>query len=322
MRGDEISTITAGSFQEAVPCPEELHLLVRGEDEWAGLLVRRDTQEEKPAQDGKCPVCGKEELIPADDYICYICRQQQCPTCGGSKLIGGGANKAALFREIISPLNNDLLAKEAAALHALLPAFEAQGKQAFLPHFVETRHVDGKRTNIFLDDGWDLYSLEEIREGYPEGIDPKDMAWMFRRLLLVLGIANDAGYAHGAILPRNVFIEPEAHGMVLANWAHSVKRPGRITSIVGEYRTWYPPEVFARNNVLAGTDIFMAAKCMEWVMGDQEVPNEMSHFLLGCMNPDAARRPNSAKEVFKQFNALLERVWGERTFHPFTMKER
>ena len=44
------------------------------------------------------------------------------------------------------------------------------------------------------------------RAAYPDGVDPRDVAWMWRRLLVALGLAHRAGVVHGAVLPEHVLI--------------------------------------------------------------------------------------------------------------------
>ena len=71
--------------------------------------------------------------------------------------------------------------------------------------------------------GW--YTLAEVRRAYPMGVDPKDMAWMWRRLLVALGFAHLNGVIHGAVLPDNISILPGQHGLLLENWSQAVVDP-------------------------------------------------------------------------------------------------
>ena len=64
----------------------------------------------------------------------------------------------------------------------------------------------------------ELYSLEEVRAAYPAGIDARDMAWMWRRLLTVLGFVHEQRLVHGCVTPDHVLIEPREHKLVLIGW--------------------------------------------------------------------------------------------------------
>jgi hypothetical protein len=45
-------------------------------------------------------------------------------------------------------------------------------------------------------------TLAQVRAAYPRGVDPRDAAWMWRRLLVAVGAAHRAGVIHGAVLPE------------------------------------------------------------------------------------------------------------------------
>jgi hypothetical protein len=165
-----------------------------------------------------------------------------------------------------SPANNDLMEREAVALRTL----EEVGDPRFLPYvprLVETfRHRDevtgaDRRINV-LGSVPGLHSLVEVREAYPDGLDPRDAAWMWRRLLVAVGFAHRAGLVHGAVLPTHVLIEPEDHGLVLVDWCYSALPDDRIPALVPEYADWYPAEVHSRQTPGPGTDIAMATRCL------------------------------------------------------------
>lgn len=72
-----------------------------------------------------------------------------------------------------------------------------------------------------LDDSWiafgipeGLYSLPEVAKSFPDGLDGRDWAWMFRRALMVL----DAGTRRPRISEQNFLVHPEGHGIVLLGW--------------------------------------------------------------------------------------------------------
>jgi hypothetical protein len=69
------------------------------------------------------------------------------------------------------------------------------------------------------------------------------MAWMFRRLLVALAIASEAGIVHGAPLPRHVLIHPETHGLVLVDWTAAVHTGLGVDVRPAGYTEWYPGEL-------------------------------------------------------------------------------
>jgi hypothetical protein len=51
-------------------------------------------------------------------------------------------------------------------------------------------------------------ALTALAAGFPDGLDPRDAAWMRRRLLACLGWAHRARLVHGAVFPEHVLIHP------------------------------------------------------------------------------------------------------------------
>ena len=227
------------------------------------------------------------------------------------------------------PANGDLLEREAVALRQL----PKDGDGRFLPYvprLVESfRHRDAatgveRRANaINALDGF--YSLAEVHAAYPDGLDPRDAAWMWRRLLVALGFAHRAGVLHGAVLPEHVLIHPGKHGLVLVDWCYSVPGcyaptdpSGLVPALVKRYEDWYPPEVPGREQASAATDIYLATHCMTYLMGDK-APKPMRTFAKGCLLASQRRRPGDAWRLLEEFDELLEHLYGPRRFRPFTM---
>ncbi|MFI6516481.1 molecular chaperone DnaJ [Spirillospora sp. NPDC050679] len=240
-----------------------------------------------------------------------------------------GRGRAALVKLPRDPGDNDLLEREAVALRQL----PKDGDGRFLPYvprLLETfRHRDPgtgalRRANaIAALDGF--HSLAEVRAAHPAGLDPRDAAWMWRRLLVALGFAHRAGVLHGAVLPEHVLIHPVEHGLVLVDWCYSVPGcyagtdpSGRVPAMVDRYADRYPAEVPARQAASPATDLYMATLCMTDLIGDR-APKQMRAFARGCLLPSQRRRPGDAWRLLAEFDELLERLYGPRRFRPFHM---
>ena len=223
------------------------------------------------------------------------------------------------------PRDNDLMRREAAALAALLREGDRRFR-AFAPQLVDTfDHCDpasGTRRVGVVTAGTltGFHTLAQVRAAYPEGVDPRDAAWMWRRLLVALDYAHGARVVHGAVLPENVLIHAEQHGLVLVDWCYSASRPGeRIPAIVEEYRSWYPPEVTARRTPSPATDIHLATRCMQYLIGQDAMPRALADFVRGCTLADEPLRPHDARRLLGELDDVLERLYGRRTFRPFAM---
>lgn len=239
-----------------------------------------------------------------------------------ANVYGAGAAVVKIPRD---PAVNDLLEREAVALRQL----PEDGDGRFLPyvprlldsfrHRDETTGVERRVNAIGRLDGF--RSLIAVRAAHPGGVDPRDVAWMWRRLLVALGFAHRAGVLHGAVLPEHVLIHPGQHGLVLVDWCYSVPgchpdRSGRVPAMVPSRADWYPPEVAAREQAGPGTDVYLATRCMTYLMRDL-TPKPLRAFARGCLPAAERRRPQDAWRLLGELDDLLERLYGPRRFRPF-----
>lgn len=222
-----------------------------------------------------------------------------------------------------SPASNDLMAREARTLRRLADRGDPR-YLPYVPRLVDSfRHRDGatgarRQVNVIAAGGG-LHSLAEVRRRYPSGVDGRDAAWMWRRLLVALGLAHRAGVVHGAVVPDHVLIQPDEHGVVLVDWCYAaLDGTELIGALIPSYVDWYPREVRRREIPGPGTDIAMAARCMAFVMGDR-APAALRRFADGCTLPDPRHRPTDAWRLLSEFDELLERLYGPRKFHQFSL---
>src|SRR5262249_44992981 len=113
-----------------------------------------------------------------------------------------GTPVSAILKIARDAADNDLVANETRVLRHLAasPLF---GKYApYIPTLVEAfryqqdADVTNRQANVlrFVDG---LYSLAEVARAYPAGVDPRDMVWIWRRLLVALGFLHRSGVIHG-----------------------------------------------------------------------------------------------------------------------------
>jgi hypothetical protein len=221
-----------------------------------------------------------------------------------------------------SPVNNDLMEREASALRTLAE-FGDPRFLPYVPRLVESfRHRDpdsgADRWINVIGTVPGLRSLAEVGAAYPGGVDARDVAWMWRRLLVALGFAHRAGLVHGAVLPTHVLIEPDEHGVVLVDWCYSVPPGERITALVPDFADRYPVEVHKRRLPGPGTDIFMATRCMTDLMGPK-APGPLRSFAAGCALSTLDARPDDAWRLLDELDGVLARLYGPRRFRPFRL---
>jgi len=221
------------------------------------------------------------------------------------------------------PADNDLLDREAAAL-ARLRSADDKRLLAYAPALIGCqRHQDPdtgaeRRANLISRlDGF--VTLADVLAAYSRGLDPRDAAWMWRRLLVAVGFAHRTGVIHAAVVPEHVLIHPAEHGLVLVDWCYAITQPGGVAvALPAAYADWYPAEVRSRQAPGLDLDIWLATRCMTHLMGGL-APPRLTRFARGCTLPGPGRRPSDAWQLLRELDAVLERLYGPRTFRPFTM---
>jgi hypothetical protein len=239
----------------------------------------------------------------------------------------------------------DLLANEARTLRHLAVPIDGRPVPAYIPTLLESfRYRDetgaARQVNAFplatTERGPlaadQFYTLREVRDAYPDGVEPGHMAWIWRRLLLALAHAHDREVIHGGVLPPHVLIHPEAHGLLLVDWCASVLDArltgARIPAVSPEYEAWYPLSVLARKPPTPAIDLEMGLRCMVFLLGGDpltgslppRVPSPIQTYLQSALWTGAAR--TDAAQLYRDFSDLLADLWGRRKFLPFAMPAR
>ncbi len=122
-----------------------------------------------------------------------------------------GTKKCCLLKFPIQPGDNDLVMNETRILKHLKGGNGYEKLRHFVSQLVDAFSYKEQSSGIVrqvnvLSYGEGLYSLKEVHDAYPKGIDVKDMAWIWRRLLVALGFAHTNNVIHGAVLPTHILI--------------------------------------------------------------------------------------------------------------------
>jgi serine/threonine protein kinase len=232
-----------------------------------------------------------------------------------------------LLKVARSAKDNDLLKAEAASLLKLQGMPDANQHLRFISDFVETLQITDKgpaRQASVFNYYPAFFSMEEIKAQYPDGIDPRDSAWMFRRILAGLSFVHAGGIVHGGLVPSNILLQTVEHGATIVGWCSSVSqgKDSRVKIVSTPYQDLYAPEITAtKDRVSPATDIFMAVKSVLWLTTSM-VDSRLLGFFNTCLvrNPD--RRPQSAARLLEEFTELLVRLYGPRKFRVFDMPRK
>ena len=258
--------------------------------------------------------------------------QRRTHTTTNGKLVARGdlanlyEHEQGLLKLVRDHADSDLIDREANALRTL----KTRADKRYLPYvpvLIESQlrkdPATGttRRANVIgrLDG---FVTLAEVKAAYPDGLDPRDAAWMWRRLLVAIGLASQAGLIHAAVLPEHVMIHPADHGLVLVDWCYALEAPqGRPVAVPARYKSWYPAEILDRQPAGPDLDIYLATKTMTDLIGNAISP-QLAAFAQGCLLKNPARRPQDAWHLLGELDEVFGRLYGPRKFRPFTMKGR
>jgi len=215
--------------------------------------------------------------------------------------------------------DNDLIENYSAMLHKLKNEVDPK-YSAFFPFFLEAFKfkINGQVKQLLAySQPENLFTLKQVKEEYPEGIHGRDIAWIFKRVLVAIGNAHDKNIIHGGINLDSILIEPDQHGVLLTSWQYAVNNGDALQALPSSYKANYPDYIFEKKPAKNELDISLAAKTMMDLMGP-DAPKQLVAFFKGCQ----INTLPSAAELLYEFDVLLERVYGEKKFHQFFMPKK
>jgi hypothetical protein len=230
--------------------------------------------------------------------------------------------KAARLRE-----GNAHLESDQRALTKLCVAARGTTYARYLAPFEESvaRVIPTRRVNVFRFDPA-YHTLEQVHAQH-RALDGVHLAWIFNRLLTVLGFCHRQRIVHGAVLPCHALIDTATHGLRLVGWGQSVAVGQPIAAVPTRFWDWYPPEVHRKQPVGPATDLFLAARCIVYLAGGdpvtnwmpETVPPPLQRFLSTCLVESPRMRPEDAWALQEDFACLLRSLYGPPKFHELTL---
>jgi hypothetical protein len=231
--------------------------------------------------------------------------------------------------------NNAYVAREAEVLRRLQGVDAAKRFGAFLPAVeavvgVADAGAVAPRQGVVLrmheeirSPADELYTLAEVKDYHEGGLEGRDVAWIWRRLLSVLGFAHSVDVIHGAVLPMHVMIEPREHKLVLIDWCCAVEQAKEatrpVTVLNAGYVEWYKRQGATRQRPTVALDVGLGARCMIELLGGDPVKGEcpagvepgLARHLQRCLGGATGV---DAWKLLNDFDRLIEVMWGKREF--------
>jgi hypothetical protein len=312
-----------------------------------------------------CPRCGLAGVTEAGDSsalevvvegatyrvmdriaVGSVCTIYRCRFAAETK---EPAEVEGVFKIARAAQSSALVANEAAILRQLHRA-DPQGRfTRFLPQVQasmalsddpqsQARQANVLRLHEEIRSPDALYSLADVRNAYPSGVDARHVAWIWRRLLSVLGFAHTHGVVHTAVLPMHVLLEPVGHKLVLVDWCCAAQIADRrpVTVISAGHSEWYGRSAL-RQPPTPMLDVALGARSMIDLLGGDPVRAEfpagaepaLVRYFRRCLGlvsdgPTDAASPiaSDAWKLLEDFDTLIEALWGPRRFQVLTMPPR
>lgn len=268
-----------------------------------------------------------DELARGDSSVLYRVRY-------GAQDGAQDGERDGIVKLVRDPGDNDLAAREAATLARLLgnvATFDVLSP--YLPAYLESmglrepQQPTTRRALAFAAPAAPLLSIAEIRARRPAGLPAQDGAWMLRRILVALALTHANGIVHGALTPDHVLVAPAQRGIVLVDWKYAVDAGATVAAAPAPWAAMLAPEIRAAKPAGPSTDIFMAMRCIAYVLGGDPatgavpagVERHVAGFLRGASHANPRRRPHDALALKDELDELIGELWGERRFAPLVI---
>ena len=198
--------------------------------------------------------------------------------------------------------------------------FVRKNKDKYIPEIIDSFFItdNGRRHQVLVMPYIERYiSVTDILKAYPDGLDPRDAAWICRRIIGQAVLANDLEVVHTAIVPDHILVNIGNHDPLHIGWGHSIEKGQRLSLIINKWKDNYPPEVFEKKRVDEKVDVFMAGQIMISLFGRNKHPESVRKVLLKCVDLSPLKRPG-AMEAFGEFTRVIRVEWGKK-FKKFKM---
>lgn len=215
-------------------------------------------------------------------------------------------NENVLIKISSEPSYNPWLEKER--------IFVRKNKDKYIPGILDSFFINdnGRRYQVLVMSYIEGYvSVTDILSAYPNGLDPRDAAWICRRIMGQAVLAKELEIVHTSITPDHVLINVRSHDPLHIGWGHSVKEGEKLSLIINKWKDIYPPEVFEKKRLDEKTDVFMVGQMMISLFGKNKYPESVKKVLLKCVNLSPSKRPNAVKAL-SEFTHVIRNEWGKK----------
>jgi len=203
----------------------------------------------------------------------------------------------------------------------LLPQLIAHG-------YISAGSYAGQRVSVFRWISGFHHTFEDVIKAYPQGIPPRASIWVWRRMLEILSFIHNSGMVHGGVLPSNLLIQENEHGVRFVGYSAAGPFGDKLRTISPRYESFYPKSARTGSALTPQLDLVMSARCIVALLGGNPadgslpstIPAKLSRLIQRIALTDLNNSTNEdAWTIREELGAIAKEVFGAPQFIPIVM---
>ena len=189
----------------------------------------------------------------------------------------------------------------------------------------------GRRVSIFRWASGFYHTFDEVIRAYPGGIAPRASIWVWRRILEVLSFIHASGMAHGAVIPANLLVQENDHGVRLVGYSLAGQLNEKLGAVSPASAAFYPKPAQSWSTLTPQLDLVLSARCIAALLGgDPEtaslpgtVPARLAEIVrriaLSAPGGAGCMAGQNAWAIREELGQIAQEVFGPPRFIPIKM---
>ncbi len=186
----------------------------------------------------------------------------------------------------------------------------------------------GQRVSIFRWASGFQHTFEEVIQAYPQGIPPRASIWIWRRILELLSFIHASGMAHGGLVPSNLLVQENEHGVRLVGYSSAGHFGEKLRTVSQRFESFYPQPKRSQLTLTAQLDLTMSARCIVALLGGdpetgslpETVPARLAETVQRIALADPASSTGAdAWTIREELGQIADEVFGAPQFIPIVM---
>ncbi len=200
--------------------------------------------------------------------------------------------------------------------------------QPILHGEVTAGSLAGQRVSIFRWASGFYHTFDAVKQVYPQGVPPRASIWVWRRILEVLSFIHASGMAHGGILPANLLVQENDHGVRLVGYSCAGRFGEKLRTVSRGNKVFYPPPEKSWSTLSVQLDLVMSARCMVAILGGNPangslpatVPAPLAEIIRRIALAEFASAANeNAWAIREELGHIAKQIFGPSQFIPIVM---